>query len=70
MENYTIKVYLKSGQVMDLACYYSYLDTYQQVTTALTDGSEYIKIDNPNIPLYTCIKTCDVSGVIVERKRN
>lgn len=63
---YNIKVYLKSGQVMDLICYYDYIEVYKQVVTALTDGSEYIKIETRNIPIYTCIKTCDVSGVIVE----
>lgn len=67
---YKIKVYLKSGQVMDLICYYDFREEYQQVVTALTDGSEYIKIDKSSIPLYTCIKTSDVSGVIVEHVRN
>ena len=67
---YKIKVYLKSGQVMDLVCYYDYTYIYQQVVTMLTNGSEYIRIDNHSIPLYTCIKTCDVSGVIVEHVRD
>lgn len=70
MEHYNIKVYLKSGQVMDLACYYDYIDIYQQAVTAFTDGSEYIKIDAPGIPLYTCIKASDVSGIMVEHVRN
>ena len=55
---------------MDLICYYDFREEYQQVVTALTDGSEYIKIDKSSIPLYTCIKTSDVSGVMVEHVRN
>lgn len=55
---------------MDLICYYDFRDEYQEVVTALTDGSEYIKINKPNIPLYTCIKTSDVSGVVVEHVRD